>query len=244
MVAAAKHIADFRQAVVSQLFGQRHGNLTRTSDRARTTLGQQVGNLDLVILGDSALNVIHRDQFVLQRQQVFQGFANQLDGDIAAHEVRVGDHALERAFQLTDVGTNTLGNKERRIVGQIDFGLVGLFHQDRYTGFQLRRFDGNRQPPAKAGFQAFFKAFNLFRVAVTGENDLLATFEQGVEGVEKLFLGAFLAGKELDVIDQQRIHRTVEALELVDCIQLQRLDHVGHKTLRMQVHNLGIRVLL
>ncbi len=244
MVAATKHIADFGQAVVSQLFGQRHCNLTRTCDRARTTLGQQIGNLDLVVLGDRALNVIHRDQFVLQRQQVFQGFANQLDGDVAAHEVRVCDHAFKRAFQLTDVGADTLGNKERRIVWQIDFGLVSLFHQDRDAGFQLRRLDGDRQAPAEAGFKALFKAFDFFRVAVTGKNDLLATFKQGVEGVEKLFLGPLFASEELNVIDQQRIHRTVEAFELVDRVQLQGLDHVGDESLRVQVHDLGIRVLL
>ncbi|MNQ78314.1 hypothetical protein D3C85_932220 [compost metagenome] len=158
--------------------------------------------------------------------------------------MRVGDHALERAFQLTDVGANALGNEERGIVRQLDFGLIGLLHQDRHAGFQLRRLDRYGQAPAKAGFEAFFKAFDFFRVAVTGENDLLATFKQGVEGVEKLFLGTLLAGEELNVIDQQRIHRTVEAFELVDRVQLQGLDHVRHETLGMQVHHLGIRVLL
>ncbi|MNY03045.1 hypothetical protein D3C86_1356440 [compost metagenome] len=180
----------------------------------------------------------------MQRQQVLQGFANQLDGDVAAHEVRVGDHAFERAFQFTDVGANALGNEERRVMGQVDFGLVGLLHQNRDPGLQLRRLDGYRQAPTEAGFQALFKAFDFFRIAVTGENDLLATFKQGVEGVEKLFLGTLLAGEELNVIDQQRIHRTVETFELVDSVQLQGLDHVRHETLGMQVHHLGIRVLL
>ncbi|MNP08131.1 hypothetical protein D3C76_1001880 [compost metagenome] len=180
----------------------------------------------------------------MQRQQILQGLADQLNGDIATHEVRMGDHAFERTFQLTDVGANALGNEERCIVRQFDLGLIGLFHQDRDTGFQFRRFNSHRKAPAEARLQAFFKAFDFFRVAVTGENDLLATFKQGVEGVEKLFLGTLLAGEELDVIDQQRIHRTVEALELVDRVQLQSLDHVGHEALGMQVHDLGIRILL
>ena len=70
------------------------------------------------------------------------------------------------------------------------------------------------------------------------------TFENFVEGVEKLFLGTLFTGEELNVIDQQCIHRTVEAFELVDRVQLQGLDHVRHETLGMQVHHLGIRVLL
>jgi len=129
-------------------------------------------------------------------------------------------------------------------VRQLDFGLISLLHQDRHAGFQLRRLDGNRQAPAEAGLEALFKAFDFFRVAVTGENDLLATFKQGVEGVEKLFLGTLFTGEELNIVNQQSVHRTVEALELVDRIQLQCLDHVGHKALGMQVHDLGIRVLL
>jgi hypothetical protein len=39
----------------------------------------------------------------------------------------------------------------------------------------------------------------------------LITFQQGVEGVEKLFLRSFFIRKELDVIDQQGVNRTVVA---------------------------------
>ena len=129
-------------------------------------------------------------------------------------------------------------------MGQVNLGLIGLLHQDRYAGLKLRRFDGNRQAPAKTRLETLFEAFDLFRVAVTGQNHLLTTFKQGVEGVEELFLGPFLARKELNVIDQQGIHRTVEALEFVDGIELQGFDHIRYKTLGMQVHNLGIRVFL
>ncbi|MNO98335.1 hypothetical protein D3C76_900800 [compost metagenome] len=62
--------------------------------------------------------------------------------------------------------------------------------------------------------------------------------------MEKLFLRALLAGEELDIVDQQRIDRAIEALEFVDGIELQRLDHVGDETLRVQVDHLGIRVFL
>ncbi|MNF91501.1 hypothetical protein D3C84_741040 [compost metagenome] len=62
--------------------------------------------------------------------------------------------------------------------------------------------------------------------------------------MEKLFLGTLFTGEELNVIDEQRIHRTVEALELVDGIELQCLDHVRNETLGMQVDHLGIRILL
>ena len=62
--------------------------------------------------------------------------------------------------------------------------------------------------------------------------------------MEELFLGPFLASEELNVIDEQGVDRSVKALELIDCVELQGLDHVSYKTLGMQVHDLGIRILL
>ena len=96
-----------------------------------------------------------------------------------------------------------------------------FFHQDRDAGFQLRRLDRHGQAPAEAGFQTIFNAVDLFRITIRGQNDLLITFQQGVEGVEKFFLRSFFIGKELDVIDQQRINGTVVAFKLFDRIVLQ-----------------------
>ncbi|SUX56648.1 Uncharacterised protein [Citrobacter amalonaticus] len=65
VVAATKRIANFRQAVVGELFRQRHGHLTRTRYRARTTLGQQIRNFNFVILRHRLLNIVDGDQFFL-----------------------------------------------------------------------------------------------------------------------------------------------------------------------------------
>ena len=127
---------------------------------------------------------------------------------------------------------------------QLDLRLLGLLHQDRHPGFQFRRLDGHRQAPAEAGFQPLFQAFDFLRIAVAGEDHLLAAFEKGIEGVEELLLGALLTGEELDVVDQQCVHRAVEALEFVDGVELQGLHHVRDETFRMQVDHLGVRVLL
>jgi len=244
VIAPTERIANFRQAVIGKLFRQRHGYLTRTRYRTGTPFRQQIGNLDLVILGHSALDIVDADQFILQRQQVLQRFTNQFDGDIASHEVGMGDHAFQCTFQFPDVRANALSDEESCIVGQVDLRLVGLLHQNGNTGLQLRRLDRHGQTPAKTRFQTFLETIDLFRVTITGEDDLLAALEQGVEGMEELFLRALLLGEELDVVDQQRVHGAVETLELVDGIELQRLDHVRYKTLGMQVHHLRIRILL
>src|SRR5690606_32951928 len=141
------------------------------------------------------------------------------------------DHAFERALDVSYVGTNALSEKKRRVRRQIHLGLLGLLQQDRSPRFQFRWLDRHREPPAEARLQSLLQAVDLFRIAVTGEDHLLPAFEQRVEGMKKLLLRALLVGKELDVVDQQGIDRTVVALELIDRIQLQRLHHVGDEAL-------------
>src|SRR5690606_26550294 len=65
-------------------------------------------------------------------------------------------------------------------------------------------------------------------------------FKQRIECMEEFFLGAFLAGEKLNIVDQQCIDTAVKTLEVIDCIELQRLDHVCHKAFRTQVYHSGI----
>ena len=76
VIPPAKGIADFRQTVIGQFLGQRHRYLTRSGHRARATLGEQIRHLDLVILGDRALNIIDADLLVLQCQQILESLAD------------------------------------------------------------------------------------------------------------------------------------------------------------------------
>jgi hypothetical protein len=76
---------------------------------------------------------------------------------------------------------------------------------DRGAGLEFRRLDRDRQTPSEAGFQPFFEPRDFLRIAIAGEDHLLLSLEQRIERVEELFLRTFLAGEELDVVDQQRI---------------------------------------
>ena len=60
MIPAAKGIADFRQAMVGQLFGERHRHLPRPRDRAAAPLRQQIRDANLVVFSDGLLNIFHR----------------------------------------------------------------------------------------------------------------------------------------------------------------------------------------
>src|SRR5690606_280434 len=103
--------------------------------------------------------------------------ADQLDGDIPAHEVSAGDHPFQSTFEFADVGADALGNEEGSVVGKVDTRLLGLLHQNGYPGLQLGRLDRHGQPPAKTGLEALFKAVDFLRITVTGEDDLLAAFK-------------------------------------------------------------------
>ena len=88
-----------------------------------------------------------------------------------------------------------------------------LAHQDGHTGFELGWFDSHGQTPAEARFQAFFQSRDFLRVPVTGQDNAALSLKERVESVKELFLGAFLAGKQLNVIDQQRVQGPVVLLE-------------------------------
>jgi len=72
-----------------------------------------------------------------------------------------------------------------------------------------------------------------------GANDLVLALQQCIEGMEKLLLRPFLAGKELDVVYEQGFQRSVETFEFVDGIVLEGTDHVRDEPLGMKIGNIG-----
>ena len=62
--------------------------------------------------------------------------------------------------------------------------------------------------PFKAATQSIFDLRQLFRWPVAGDDDLTQILMQRIESVEELFLGALLVNQELDIVDQQHVHRS------------------------------------
>ena len=82
---------------------------------------------------------------------------------------------------------------------------TSLADQDRNAGLQFRGLDRDREAPAEARFEPLLQAVDFARIAVAGQYHLVLAFEQRVESMEELLLRMLLAGKELDVIDEQRM---------------------------------------
>jgi len=121
--------------------------------------------------------------------------------------------------------------------------LAGLGGQDRRAGFEIRGFDRYRQAPPQAGFQPRFEVLHLARITVAGEDDLLLAVEQGIEGVEELFLRAVLAGKKLDIVNQQGAGGAIVLLECFDTVMSECLYHFADKAFGMQIKHPGGSVL-
>jgi hypothetical protein len=66
---------------------------------------------------------------------------------------------------------------------------------------------------------------------------MCALGQQGLEGVEELFLGAVLAGEELHVVDQQQVQVVVLGLQFVEGLALVVLDDVADELLGVQVQH-------
>ena len=60
--------------------------------------------------------------------------------------------------------------------------------------------------------------------------------------MEKLFLGSFFIGKELNVIDQQGVNGAVVTLKLFDGVVLQRFNHVLNETLGVHIDHFRVRL--
>src|SRR5579862_4239352 len=103
--------------------------------------------------------------------------------------------------------------------------ILGLFVQDGDLGFQVRRLNISDQTPLKPGAQPLFDRINVLGQAVRRNHDLLVLFVQSIEGVKKFFLGAFLAGYELNIVNQENVHRMKTLAEAEHFVEAQGVDH-------------------
>ena len=103
--------------------------------------------------------------------------------------------------------------------------------KDRDARFQVGGFQLGHETPFETGHQALLQSCDFTGRAVAGENDLFVRIEQGVEGVEEFFLHAFLAGQEVDVIDQQEIRMPIFLPELDKTAVLQCVDILVRESL-------------
>ena len=85
-----------------------------------------------------------------------------------------------------------------------------------------------------------FQIGDLAGGSVARKDDLLVAVMQGAEGVEKLFLGALLAGEELDIVDHQDIGLAVALTEGDQGVILDGVDKLVGELLAAEINHTGI----
>ena len=92
-------------------------------------------------------------RFVDHLQRVFRH--GKRDGLVA--ELRHGDQAVERAFQLADVGIHVRGDQLQHVVADVDLLGFGFFGEDGQARFVIGLLDIRDQAPLKARAQPLFQ---------------------------------------------------------------------------------------
>ncbi len=193
----------------SEFSGEIHGDLSREGNIGGPALAGHVGDADVVIIGDNFLNLIDGDRGAgFLRKERTQQRISQLDG----HEIRfvighcqIINQLQQSAFEATDVGFYFAGKMLQDRITEFDCVILLLLTQDGNAGLEVRRLNIDRQTAFEPGNEAFFEAADFAWRTVGGENDLLMSIIEGIEGMEEDFLESFLAGEEVDVINQQDI---------------------------------------
>jgi hypothetical protein len=238
VIATAKGFADGTEGAFSHLPRQEHGDLARERDILRPALAGHVREADIEVFGHFFLDDFDADgitAFFMKdfAKQAFDDFEAQL----FAGQRRVGRNADEGAFEAADVRPDAVGEEIHDFLRQGHAHDLRLLIQNREAHFNIRRLQIGHQAPFKTRDEAMLEVLNFTRRAIAGEHDLLMAFVKGIEGVEKFFLDAFLARKELDIVDEQDVRLAIFFAELYQVVVLDGVDVLVREFFRRHIRD-------
>ena len=131
MFAAAKLLADFRQTEIGHLTAEINRNMPRIGNRPVTALGRQFGNAKAEEFSCFLLNKIYVNAFAIRRDEVGQRILAQFKSRRFVEKTTVGQHPMQRAFQLADIGLDFFGDEPDDVVIQHNAVLFRFLPQYR-----------------------------------------------------------------------------------------------------------------
>src|SRR5712692_1327301 len=221
-VIASETLADNREGVVGQFAAKVHRDLAAQRQMLGASSRHEIDQPHVEIDRDSLLNGSDGDLAILSRDQIAQGLARELHSDRAVIEGGQRHQPVQTAFEFAHVGKNVLGDILSDLRGQEVAVICGLLLQDGDTSFEV----GRRNVGGEAAFetiaQAVLKPGDVTRNLVRGQNDLVVSGMQRIEGVKQFLLSPLAAGQELHVIEQERISTAELRLELPHPVGFER----------------------
>src|SRR5215469_568954 len=134
---------------------------------------------------------------------------------------------------------HALRDIERDVGSQSQVLQDRLFLHDGHPSLEVGWRDVGDQSGLESVTQSLFELWDFARHLVRGEHDLMAVAVQGVEGVEKLFLGTFAARQELHVVKYKCIDAPEFVAKLIHLVPAQRADELVHENLGRHEQNLA-----
>ncbi len=247
MIAPAEATADVGIGAGRVLLAQVHGDLARAGDGAGPALAQQIGLLQVEVVGDRLLDLVHRDAAL---GPAAQGDAQQALRLVHAQggQAGAGDggQGVHGAFKLT----HRAGGAVHQMFQNIGAGLarhdaqLGQGVQTRLGHGDLQiavgGFDRAGQAGGQVAAQARLHVGQGGRGAVGRQDDAFAVLDQRGQGAEQFFLRRGLAADELHVVQQQHVGRAQAFLEGRGRAVLHGAHEGREETLGGQIDHLGV----
>src|SRR5574340_730993 len=137
-----------------------------------------------------------------------------------------------------------LGDEERDIFCDGRIACRRFLQQDGDPHLKSGRLYGDSQTTSETGSEAWLDTCDLFRERIAGDDDLLVSVDQRVQGIEELLLRTRFVSDELDVVYQQQIQRIIKLFEFIEVLCLERAHDTGNVIGGVDITDLGLRVLL
>ena len=187
------------------------------------------------MLRDAFLDLLDRHPPVIGAQHVVQHLMRSLQRNRPGEQMRMGDEAVQRPFQLAHVRGDLLGEELHHPGRHGDAGARRLRLQDREPQFIGCRMHVGDHAAAEPRAQPVLDARQIGGRFVGRDDDLLARIDQRVEGMKEFFLRAVLADQELQIVDHQHIDAAQLVLELERRLPAQRVDEAVHEFFRRHI---------
>jgi hypothetical protein len=205
MVAMTEEKADLFEGEARVFAQEVHRNVPRLRDGSRPALAGERLDGDTVARGNSLEQSVGIGRLGDGRLQSSERAGGTVETNWCAHEICVGDDAMEKALELAHIVRSTICDESGDIERESDALFGGLGLDDRQASLGVRWLDIGYETPLEARGQASGESGHGSGRAVAGDDDMTAAGVEIVETVEELFLGPALIGEELHVVNQKQL---------------------------------------